>query len=602
MAKGKLRLAIEDFLDTFGFGDKIRSWFIGVLEGIEFAIVGDTRYARDELLKQALNTPELRAMFADLLSGTKQGGMASVAGFGVSLGMGAASGLVAPLSRMLNYVIDKKVLSARVDPTVANAMYWRSGKLFTGARDQLKDLGWSQELQTHWTNVIRPHLGVVDALTLGFRGAMSKADVRRELLSMGWATIDIPRIEELGKLLPSVQDMVTMAVREAFDPGAISSLGLDQELPGIFVQEATKLGLSEDWAKRYWYAHWRLPSIGQGFEMLHRLRPGVSNNPFDLNDMRQLLKVLDISPRWREQLIEISFNPITRVDNRRLYDEGVINRDKVKSNYLDIGYNEENAELLTQWTVNRRQSTNKGLTRGVITKAQKLGTLTSGGALEALEAIGFDSQEAQFFVSLTEFEIDQDKTEEILDGIEFLFVEGIIDTVEVYSRTGKLGLPATQIESKLEVWEIRRAKKTRLPSRAELDKFYLAEIISDVEYRNQLSKKRYPINIIDWFVIQLDNTSAELAKVESDRVRREEEKVLARTEKSLYSISKAALDVDIAEIRVIVAEIKLLAHELDDPDQLDVLAKRLVEAKVIIADLNLQKSKLRHSLELTLEV
>ncbi|MCP4231956.1 MAG: hypothetical protein GY771_17645, partial [bacterium] len=149
--------------------------------------------------------------------------------------------------------------------------------------------------------------------------------------------------------IPPVNDLITMAVREAFTPEIASRFGQYEGLPKEYVDAAAKKGVSQEWAERYWAAHWTLPSVQQGFSMLHR---GIINQ----SDLSLLLRALDIMPFWRDKLIALSFRPLTRVDTRRMHILGTLDEAGVKRAYLDQGYNDRNAALMTDFTVrfNRR--------------------------------------------------------------------------------------------------------------------------------------------------------------------------------------------------------------------------------------------------------
>lgn len=150
--------------------------------------------------------------------------------------------------------------------------------------------------------------------------------------------------KELAYQIPPVADIITMAVREAFTPEIAGRFGQYEGLPTQYVEWVGKKGLSREWAERYWAAHWSLPSPQQGFEMLQR---GVINR----DELALLLRALDIMPFWRDKLVQISFNPLTRVDIRRMYSLGVLNENEIHKAYQDIGYNSENAARLTTFTV-----------------------------------------------------------------------------------------------------------------------------------------------------------------------------------------------------------------------------------------------------------
>lgn len=150
--------------------------------------------------------------------------------------------------------------------------------------------------------------------------------------------------KELAYQIPPVADIITMAVREAFTPDIAARFGQYQDLPPEFVDWVGKKGLSREWAERYWAAHWSLPSVQQGFEMLHRGIIGTK-------DINMLMRALDIMPYWRNKLIEMAYRPLTRVDVRRMYALGVLDVSGINKAYRDIGYNEYNADLMTNFTI-----------------------------------------------------------------------------------------------------------------------------------------------------------------------------------------------------------------------------------------------------------
>ena len=215
--------------------------------------------------------------------------------------------------------------------------------------------------------------------------------------------------KELAKPIPPVADIITMAVREAFTPEIAARFGQYEGLPAAYVEWVGKKGLTKEWAERYWAAHWSLPSPQQGFEMLHR---GVINE----SDLSLLLRALDIMPFWRDKLIEISFNPLTRVDVRRMYGLGVLDKAGVLKAYKDIGYNETNANLMTEFTVRYQDAIKQReeeraeaakekrvvpWTNAQTLKFLKMGLITEDRARDELVALGYDEEHISvYFASL----------------------------------------------------------------------------------------------------------------------------------------------------------------------------------------------------------
>ncbi|GAJ24991.1 unnamed protein product, partial [marine sediment metagenome] len=168
--------------------------------------------------------------------------------------------------------------------------------------------------------------------------------------------------EDLKKIMPfypGVGDLVRFAVREVYYPDYVSKYGLEDEYPAEYEEAARKAGLPPEQAKNYWKAHWVLPSILQGYEMLHR---GVIGS----EELGDLFKAVDIMPYWRERLEKISYRTFTRVDVRRMYRDNILDEAGVLRAYKDLGYDDEKALAMTEFTLAFYTADEKDLTRANI--------------------------------------------------------------------------------------------------------------------------------------------------------------------------------------------------------------------------------------------
>ena len=158
---------------------------------------------------------------------------------------------------------------------------------------RLQHQGWDEPYVKAWGEISKPRLSEQDLLTLMMRDDKSRNDVHSELLLRGWERDDIQDMRNFRDIIPSVNDLISMAVREGFNDSAATLFGYDQDYPDEINEWLEKQGLSRSWGKKYWRAHWNLPGIMQVFEMLHRLRPGRTDNPVTMSDVDQYLLAAD---------------------------------------------------------------------------------------------------------------------------------------------------------------------------------------------------------------------------------------------------------------------------------------------------------------------
>ncbi len=232
---------------------------------------------------------------------------------------------------------------------IPNAMLLVQGSLVRDmSQDRIIDLigrgGIHPDYAYDYLDAILTKPATEDIIAYELRRDPSLSNLGTELRKIGVHDNYNNLYRELAYQIPPVADIITMAVREAFTPDIAARFGQYQDLPPEFVEWVGKKGLSKEWAERYWAAHWSLPSVQQGFEMLHR---GIIGT----NDINMLMRALDIMPYWRDKLIEMAYRPLTRVDVRRMYALGVLDVSGVNKAYRDIGYNEYNANLMTNFTI-----------------------------------------------------------------------------------------------------------------------------------------------------------------------------------------------------------------------------------------------------------
>lgn len=334
-----------------------------------------------------------------------------------------------------------------------------------------------------------PDVGVIQVWYL--RGFLSREDSAAMLGKLGLSPGDAQRILDMAFFIPPVSDLITMSVREVFSPDIAERFGQFQDFPEQFSQFAAQQGISEEWARNYWAAHWALPSVQMGFEMLHR-------KVIRQEELELLLRAQDVMPFWRDKLIAISYTPLTRVDVRRMHKMGVLDDVAVKKAYQDIGYDDTNAELLLQFTkeLNRPEEGATPeqldeLTRSAITNLYGAGTLGRNDAFELLQAIGVGSAAAVIFLDMVDLRNEAEQrnaqTQLVLDQAK----AGIIRFSEAEDRLNRLGLEPLEVQRALTKLQAAQDATVKLPSPQQLDDLLRADLIPRALYLDTMLRLGY---------------------------------------------------------------------------------------------------------------
>ena len=284
----------------------------------------------------------------------------------------------------------------------------------------------------------------------------------------------------LANPIPPINDLITMAVREAFTPEIASRFGQYEGLPQAYVEAAGKKGLTKEWAERYWAAHWTLPSVQQGFGMLHR---GIINQA----DLGLLMRALDIMPFWRDKLMQLSYKPLTRVDVRRMHLLGTLDESGVKRAYQDVGYNDKNASLMTDFTVRYNRRSLSGFTPRDALTAYINQFIEAGQTTSILRDIGVKGSEIPNMMRLAGYKREWKNITERTTAIGNLYKKGTYDYAIARSKLTQLGLSSDTVRTQLEQWAPSdKAEQTATFTNAQTLKLLTMGLIDETRARNEL--------------------------------------------------------------------------------------------------------------------
>jgi len=352
-----------------------------------------------------------------------------------------------------------------------------------------------------------------------FRGG--KEGMIAELKEQGFTQEQIETIEKTMRFYPTPDDFIRFMVRETFDERVVEKYGYDVDYPPMIDEFVQKAGVEPFWMRHFWRAHWILPSPTMGYEMLHR---GVIGR----TELEDLLRIADYPSYWRDKLIKISYVPYTRVDIRRMHKMGVLTDADLVRAYMDIGYDEEKAKKMADFTIkynveveeteeDTRKREFKGLTTSAILTKFKQDQITEEQARDYLTKLEFTPEVIDFYISKTLYDKRDEELENQLRALRLLYINRIIDPFKVQSEIDKLNLPAKQKENLLFLWEIERTIRLEKPTKGDLLRFLLEGVINVEEFVEEMKALGYNEKYIAWYLndvsIKIERKELKVIKV-----------------------------------------------------------------------------------------
>jgi hypothetical protein len=296
---------------------------------------------------------------------------------------------------------------------------------------------------------------------------------------------DIKDWKQFWTVFPTMQELILFAVRECYETPLDQEGPLDLDRPGIFDSEAKKAGADKHYAKLAWRAHWQLPSLLRGYEMFHR--KVITSK----EELKGLMKALDIAPHWREKLIDISYKLMTRVDLRRVYKAGFIEPEELPGHYESQGYDPTTASLLAGWTEVNENPYDKELTLSMILDLYDHREYGEPETLQMLEAIGYKPEIADDVLKRHKFKKQDSINKRRLTYIKKGYINNIFSESEAIQKITALGYKEQFAWDELTDYKVDKALKDLRLTTQQLQKIYTENIWDYEKVNNYLAGKGY---------------------------------------------------------------------------------------------------------------
>lgn len=164
----------------------------------------------------------------------------------------------------------------------------------------------------------------------------------------------VSRLDTISEQLPSVNEAIRAAQKNATDDGSAGHFQLDNGLPNL---NSGKLhawfkanAVNPETVKALWRSHWSDPSVSDLFGFWHRLRSDSSfgSESEQLQDIRETLNKLGVTPYWQKHYLATMLNPLPIRGIRGAYTSGAL-EDKDLHNALQVtGADDTAIKVLTK--------------------------------------------------------------------------------------------------------------------------------------------------------------------------------------------------------------------------------------------------------------
>lgn len=384
-----------------------------------------------------------------------------------------------------------------LDAGTAAQAFVRGFLTFEDGRDEAARSGFGADRWRLLTQLAEQRLQLTELFALRNRGVITDGGLRQGVLELGFDEPTSRLITELRHVVPGPQDVVRFAVRDVYRPEAVSRGGLLQDLPAAGLEDAERAGLTGDDFRKFWAAHWVLPSLTNAFEMFHR---GVITE----GELRGLLRTQDIAPGWRDELISIAFNVITRVDIRRMYREGIADERKVLETYLAQGYTREDAEALTEFAIADATTDARELTKTEVVQLYEAGAVQRGEAEGMLRDLGFQAAETEWLLVLAEFRRFRRFRELAVSRVRSRYSGRRITESEASTALDRLGVAPGERDALIDIWDAERDAERPILTSAMIGRLFRDGIIAEDEARVRWGRLGYRSDDIDLLVLNYE--------------------------------------------------------------------------------------------------
>ena len=378
--------------------------------------------------------------------------------------------------------------------------------------------------------------------------------------------------KELAKEYPGPSDLIRFALREAFNENIITQFTYNKEVPtnvnpymkaqglgwelesdyppGTTDHEGNVLRGKENWLAKYWYAHWALPSVQQGFEMLHRLYEESPHGPspdwrvgteFKVPDMELLLKAQDYPEYWRQRMIRTSYHPINITDAKDMFRLDVGGVQTYYHSLRRQGFQDSDAQLMVQ-LLEKKKLRSLGLDPAKVSKewicsVYQDGVIEDADAVNLMMANGWSQAQSQAMLQKCKLNYRSKLARSYIAGVKQGIINGTLSANDADTVLQTLGINQITRNEKIGLWVFQRNTRYRLATVKQLMEAHKVGAISTADLDSRLAN----LGLVDSDRSRIVRTAIKIMQKQmTDALLKQAKQVAAQAKANADAAMKAA--------------------------------------------------------------
>jgi len=385
---------------------------------------------------------------------------------------------------------------------------------------------------------------VSELLEMWNRGYIDENVVNQWLALNGLTEpITISSAKKMRHKIPSPSQLVEFSVKEVWNRPIVDKYGYDAEYDQIPQFKAwmksqgyggspdhpdAPIGDMNEWSQAFWRSHWRVVSNEQVYRMMHRLRPAGGPNgtprmpvvpgtntaitPVTIDEVRDVLKVNDYPPYWRDKLAALSFNVLRLVDIRRIVRRSIADNefkknaigdgftilDWAKENFLDRGQTPADAHSLAILAIadadeqlgrSERQKLIAARSRKfrLVLSQYKLGTINRTDAENELAMLEWVGQPMELLLNSVDGEVSLDCVKKNIMLVRNEFRKGRVKEHDAYEMLVFFGITEIRSAQYISCWKAGMTKEHVLETTASTQTALEQGLLTPTQAQEQLA-------------------------------------------------------------------------------------------------------------------